>query len=231
MSKRHRVSVWQSLVSLQAVMADRPSTLWTMAESKPVVCRRIWTSIGIILLLRTNTADAWLLSASTSRFSRPTIHATRRTEGSFDVSPYWNDEDDFERPSDEYVEDDYDTLDRDVMEWESCPTEAGNAHVLLPPPSVALPSCIIHFTGGTLFGSAPNLWYRQLLEDIVRHTQSAVVASSIPVTLLQSPLQHVSLGKKIQRQFQTAWREVLLDEYGEDLENVPVCGMGHSLGE
>jgi hypothetical protein len=48
---------------------------------------------------------------------------------------------------------------------------------------------------------------------------------------MQSPLQHVQLAQKIRRQFQTAWWNVLVDEYGQDaLAGVPVCGLGHSLG-
>jgi hypothetical protein len=68
------------------------------------------------------------------------------------------------------------------------------------------------------------------LEEIVENTQAVVVATSIPVTLWQSPLQHIRLSRQIERQFQTAWREVLLDEYGDELATVPVCGIGHSLG-
>jgi hypothetical protein len=154
-----------------------------------------------------------------------------------DSSPYWEDEDDddddaFERDRQygSYDGSYEESLQEDVMEWERIQTDAGVVHVLLPPQTVLLPTCVIHFTGGTFFGSAPNLWYRQLLQDIVKNTQAAVIATSIPVTLLQSPLQHVKLAKKVQRQFQTAWTDVLLDEYGETLQNVPVCGLGHSLG-
>lgn len=118
----------------------------------------------------------------------------------------------------------------DKVEWESIKTDAGTVHVVLPPTSVLRPTAIIHFCGGTFFGSAPNIWYRKLMEDVVKHTDAVVVASTIPVTLLQSPLQHVSLSRQIQRQFHTAYREILLDEYTESVHQVPVCAMGHSLG-
>jgi hypothetical protein len=159
--------------------------------------------------------------------------------------PYWSqdDDEDDENENDEYFDEDYDpyyTDDDDdtnqqspppaVFEWEVCETTAGTVHVLLPPSSVQLPSVVFHFTGGTFFGSAPNIWYRKLLEDLARHTQAAIVATSIPVTLMRSPLQHVSLAKKLQKQFQVSWRDVLIDEYGEDIQSVPICGMGHSLG-
>lgn len=119
---------------------------------------------------------------------------------------------------------------QEALEWETCNTPDGTAHVLLPPQSATLPTCVIHFVGGTFFGSAPNVWYRRLLEDAVRHTQCAVVATSIPPTFLQSPLEHVQLSRKVHRQFQTAWQDVLLDEYGDDIKSMPVCGIGHSLG-
>ena len=154
------------------------------------------------------------------------------------VDPYWDEENQREKTYQDLggyggVYDDagvQESFAEDIIEWEKCTTDAGTVQVLLPPPSVDLPTTIIHFVGGTFFGSAPRLWYKQLLEDIVKHTQAAVIASSIPVTLLQSPLQHISLSRQIQRQFQTAWREVLLDEYGQDVQKLPVCGLGHSLG-
>ncbi|KAL7577744.1 hypothetical protein ACA910_010506 [Epithemia clementina (nom. ined.)] len=118
----------------------------------------------------------------------------------------------------------------DVLEWEACSSDAGTSYVLLPPLSVDCPTAVIHFVGGTFFGSAPSLWYNSFLEELVKHTQVAVVATSIPVTIFQSPLEHVSLAKKLERQFQVAWRDVLIDEYGEKMSNVSVCGLGHSLG-
>jgi hypothetical protein len=202
---------------------------------------------ALALLWSMPDTSGWCLSPSRSHFSREqsdSRHKQPKYSRTFALalaSPYWEEDDDadafeFEREprygsSENNAAYEYeDALQEDVMEWERCPTDAGVVHVLLPPPTVLLPTCVIHFTGGTFFGSAPNLWYRQLLQDIVKHTQAAVIATSIPVTLLQSPLEHVKLAKKVQRQFQTAWTDVLYDEYGTDLQNVPVCGLGHSLG-
>jgi hypothetical protein len=196
--------------------------------------------LGVLtLLFNIPHTSGWCPLAAPSPRSRVQSTATltlasSRYKDESNSSPYWEDE---EEDDDDIFEKDrgygsYDgaALQEDVMEWERCQTDAGVVHVLLPPPTVLMPTCVIHFTGGTFFGSAPNLWYRQLLQDIVKNTQAAVIATSIPVTLLQSPLQHVKLAKKVQQQFQTAWKDVLLDEYGEELQNVPVCGMGHSLG-
>ena len=126
--------------------------------------------------------------------------------------------------------DDTEFRNRDTLEWEACSSDAGTAYVLLPPVSVDCPTSVIHFVGGTFFGSAPSLWYNSFLQELVKNTQVAIVATSIPVTVFQSPLQHVTLAKKLERQFQVAWRDVLIDEYGEKMSGVSACGLGHSLG-
>jgi hypothetical protein len=113
------------------------------------------------------------------------------------------------------------------VDWELA--DDGNTWVCLPPAYVSRPTAIIHFCGGTFFGSSPKLWYKTLLEGVVRATQCTIVATPIPVTLLKNPLQHVQLSRKLQRQFQMAVVDILEDEYG-DLGDVPIVGMGHSLG-
>jgi hypothetical protein len=126
-------------------------------------------------------------------------------------------------------------FDRDIdaketqLEWESCSDGDTEALVLLPPAAVERPTAIVHFVGATFFGSTPKLWYRTFLEGLVRNTQCAVVITPIPVTLFKSPLQHINLSKKLQRAFDMAWSDVLEDEYGK-IDDVPLCGIGHSLG-
>ena len=120
------------------------------------------------------------------------------------------------------------------IDWEVCTSSSDGktqALVLLPPAAVERPTAIVHFVGGTFFGSNPKLWYRSLLESIVRSTSVAIVVTPIPVTLFKNPLQHVRLSQKLQASFQHAWCTVLEDEYGSDiLQDIPLCGMGHSLG-
>jgi len=167
----------------------------------------------------------------------------------------------YDEEADDYVEESssstYTTND-DGLYWETCSCgDAGTAHILLPPASVEKPTAVIHFVGGTFFGSAPQFWYKSFLQDLVQHTNAVVVATSIPVTVgslwgssagdddarrrggrsssspmsSSSPLNHVALAKKLSRQFQVAWEDVLVDEYGpKALEQVSVCGLGHSLG-
>ena len=115
------------------------------------------------------------------------------------------------------------------LDWEICSNGENEALVLLPPEAVERPTAVLHFVGGTFFGSLPKVWYGSLLEGIVRNTQCAIVITPIPVTLLKSPLQHVSLARKLRSSFEYAWSSVLEDEYS-DLSDVPVCGLGHSLG-
>jgi len=185
--------------------------------------------------------DYYSSSPSTSATSSGTTTTTAQQETSSSSSrrPYWEEQDDDYYPDDNNNDEDYTAaLERDVPEWEKLPVPgAGTAWVLLPPASVAQPTAILHFVGGTFTGSAPNFWYRLFLEDIVRHTSTAIVATSIPVTLTRSPLQHVRLAQTLQRQFQAAYEAILVDEYGgggsssqQRLRQVPICGLGHSLG-
>ena len=121
-------------------------------------------------------------------------------------------------------------------EWES--TASGRASVLLPPPPPPgsgpseLPKSIIHFVGGTVFGSYPQKFYSDLLMPIAEQTSSVVIATNIPVTLNRNPLNHLALSKRIVSSFREAFFDILCDEYGgaDALKNVPIVGIGHSLG-
>jgi hypothetical protein len=114
------------------------------------------------------------------------------------------------------------------LDWE---LDGKSTWVLLPPTYVSSPRAVIHFVGGTFFGSSPKLWYASLLEEIVRATQCTIVATPIPVTFWNNPLQHVPLSRKLARRFQSAYTNILEDEYGHEvLKDIPIVGMGHSLG-
>ena len=171
------------------------------------------------------------------------VKANLRSKNGFSVTnnnrPYWEsseDEVDFNGPQRQQptpfqssnellLEND------DVLEWEKYTTDSGTAWILLPPLSVTKPTCIIHFVGGTFLGTSPQIWYRTLLQDLVRHTSCAIVATSIPVTIARSPLNHVRLSNQLLEQFRIVYQDVIVDEYGRDaMQSVPICGMGHSLG-
>jgi Protein of unknown function (DUF1350) len=197
----------------------------------------------------TTTTSATIPSTTSSPRMRTVSVASR---------PYWQD-DELPRKSDSSSDrfPSFSTVaatteSNEMLEWEKCVVDHEDASsstcwVLLPPPSVALPSAIVHFCGGTVTGSAPHVWYHALLSDLVRHCNCAIVASTIPVTVAQSPLNHVRLATIVQRQFSTAYQTILMDEYydyqadarsGNDprpsrqslLDLVPICGLGHSLG-
>ena len=159
-----------------------------------------------------------------------------------DLGTMRRDEDDYENEMDQgrggYFQvsfnDEVDPSETEI-DWEVCSSISGDektqALVLLPPAAVERPTAIIHFVGGTFFGSNPKLWYRSLLESIVRSTSAAIVVTPIPVTLFNNPLQHVRLSQKLQKSFHHAWATVLEDEYGsEAMRDIPLCGLGHSLG-
>lgn len=183
-------------------------------------------------------------TASRTAAARSSLHQqqSRRTSNQ-EYDAYWEDKDDdyfrederYAATDDSYFEvgyeddDEEDILEEeeDKLDWEEC--DDGSTWVLLPPSHVSKPTAVIHFCGGTLFGSSPKLWYGPLLEGIVRATQCTVVATSIPVTIVENPLQHVTLSRKLQRQFQSAYVDILEDEYG-DIADIPIVALGHSLG-
>lgn len=165
--------------------------------------------------------------------------SNQRNEFSVSNRPYWEQSDDDDEEDDRYRRTQQqqapsqpnDFLENEVLNWEKYITDSGTAWILLPPLSVTKPTCILHFVGGTFMGSAPHIWYRTLLQDLVRHTSCAIVATSIPVTIARSPLNHVRLSTQLLDQFRIVYQDVMIDEYGRDaLQSVPICGMGHSLG-
>jgi hypothetical protein len=119
--------------------------------------------------------------------------------------------------------------------WE---TFQKHTHILLPPsiPSIhnnhtTAPDCILHFVGGTLFGSYPLQFYKPIMELVAKQTNSIVVASSIPLVFNDNPLNHFKISKRILNRFWNAYRYVLVDEYGHEAVNaMKIVGLGHSLG-
>ncbi len=198
--------------------------------------------------------------------------------------PYDDDDDNY------YHEDDvrYAVQSGSSFEWETYRSTS----ILFPPSLLAKrrkndervppmrPNVIIHFVGGTFFGSYPRKFYGSLLEDISSQCNAVVVATPIPLVLpgrglvnqvgnwlfdesnnedvycrrgenrperrerggndvTANPLDHLSLAKAILKEFNNAYRDVILDEYCLDYDNdreiedfmrIPIVGIGHSLG-
>jgi Protein of unknown function (DUF1350) len=122
-------------------------------------------------------------------------------------------------------------LDIQKLDWEE---HENGSWVLLPPPSVEKPRAVIHFVGGTFFGSSPKLWYGSFLEAICRACTSVVVVTAVPVTLVDNPLDHVRLVRTIQRNFESAYLDIVYDEYYRNdpnsAQDTPTIALGHSLG-
>ena len=155
---------------------------------------------------------------------------SRRNRDDFD-SDYVDDDEYFD------FRDDYDDFEgeneelEDSWEWE--PYQK-TTHVYLPPNSIEpqpVPRTIVHFIGGTLFGSYPLQFYKPLLEQIAEQSNSIIVASSIPVSFQSNPLNHNKLTYRICRSFRDAYKHVICDEYGNrQAKGMKIVGMGHSLG-
>jgi hypothetical protein len=157
------------------------------------------------------------------------------SDDSFDWNVMDDDNDDFEENEEDYNQDEVLNSQRDMeiqnLDWEE---HENGSWVVLPPPSVSKPRAIIHFVGGTFFGSSPKLWYGSFLEAICRACTSVVVVTAVPVTLADNPLDHVRLCRTIQRNFESAYLDVVYDEYYRNdpnaIQDIPIFALGHSLG-
>jgi len=132
-------------------------------------------------------------------------------------------------------DDDYfdDQVNNNIMSWEWEMYQKTTQIYLPPPPSDVLstPETIIHFIGGTLFGSYPIRFYQTILESIAKKSNSIIIATSIPVTFQSNPLDHDRLCFNIVKSFRDAYRNVICDEYGTKVANtMKIVGLGHSLG-
>lgn len=149
---------------------------------------------------------------------------------------YDSDYDDDYEEEEEYL-DEFDS-NKNNWTWE---TFQKHTHVLLPPSmptkygnhttANTTPLRILHFVGGTLFGSYPLQFYKPILESVAKRTNSIVVASSIPIVLNDNPLNHYKISRRILNRFWNAYRYVIVDEYGhEAVRTMKIVGLSHSLG-
>ena len=87
-------------------------------------------------------------------------------DGDLDLDGYWSTKRDPEKDRrggmyKVYFDGDVDPKETQ-LDWEVCSDGESEALVLLPPAAVERPTAVVHFIGGTFFGSAPKLWYRTL---------------------------------------------------------------------
>ena len=152
---------------------------------------------------------------------------------------------------DESYDEEYDQGSTPSCDWETYRSTS----ILLPPEKLDAngipirPKAILHFVGGTFFGSYPRKFYGSLLEDIALKCDAVIVATPIPLVLpgkglvnqlekwmfneeggqkrrrtrdesdTNNPLDHSSLAETIQNDFNNAYRDVILDEYCSGYRN------------
>jgi hypothetical protein len=101
------------------------------------------------------------------------------------------------------------------MEWQ----EISGNWVLIPP----RPSAIIHFLGGALVATAPQLTYRWLLEELAKQGYLVVATPFV------NTLDHIEMARDILNKFENTidrlyTTKTLRKSY------FPVYGIGHSMG-
>lgn len=102
-----------------------------------------------------------------------------------------------------------------TMEWK----ELRGNWILMPPQ----PKGIVHFLGGAFIAAAPNETYKFLLEELAKAGYLVIATSFI------STLDHQAVAEEIHGKFELAMEE-LLETGTLRRPNLPVYGIGHSLG-
>ncbi|GAB2261672.1 hypothetical protein Droror1_Dr00002669 [Drosera rotundifolia] len=102
-------------------------------------------------------------------------------------------------------------------------TQIEGAWVLKPPS--ASPAGIVHFLGGIFVGAAPQLTYRLFLQSLSRKANLLIVA-----TPFSSGFDHFAIADEAQFKFDRTLRVLNESESKPVLDEVPVFGIGHSLG-
>lgn len=101
------------------------------------------------------------------------------------------------------------------MEWQ----EISGGSVLIPRHPIA----IIHFLGGAFVGTAPNLTYRWLLEQLAKEGY-AIIATPFVNTL-----DHLAIARRVLNRFENIV-ERLQSNHSLEQRYLPVYGLGHSMG-
>lgn len=86
-------------------------------------------------------------------------------------------------------------------------------------PSGTAPFCVAHFVGGAFAGAAPQLTYGLFLERLAEHGVLVVA------TPFKTGLDHHASAEQVLFAFDAAKAEL-----GDEVEGLPVFGVGHSLG-
>jgi hypothetical protein len=125
-----------------------------------------------------------------------------------------------------------DVVDSRRPQWESC-GDLANAKVLLPSTtsSSQLPTAILHFIGGTGFGTFPQFTYGTFLEELSENGSYIVVSTPPEMMISSNPLNHQRIAYECARSFRIAYRTIIEEEYGVyEAQSIPIVGLGHSMG-
>ena len=102
-----------------------------------------------------------------------------------------------------------------MTQWQ----EISESWVLIPKQPIG----IIHFLGGAFVGSAPNLTYRWLLEQLGREGYVIIA------TPFSSSLDHKAIARSVLNRFENILHR-LLANYSIPKGYLPIYGIGHSMG-
>ena len=98
--------------------------------------------------------------------------------------------------------------------------------LVLFPMNRRVPKSIIHFIGGFVAGSAVNIAYSGLLEHLATKDHLIIATSIAPFDT-----DHEKLSEQSAKSFWSCYSDKVLPIVGRDLcIDVPVIGLGHSLG-
>ncbi len=101
------------------------------------------------------------------------------------------------------------------MYWQ----EISGSSVLIPPKPIG----IIHFLGGAFVGTAPNLTYRWLLEQLAKKGYVAIATPFI------NTFDHKTISREVLNRFETIVdRLKAKNSLGKSY--LPIYGLGHSMG-
>jgi hypothetical protein len=101
------------------------------------------------------------------------------------------------------------------MEWQ----EISGNWVLIPP----RPSAIIHFLGGALVATAPQLTYRWLLEELAKQGYLVVATPFV------NTLDHIEIARDVLNKFENSLDRLYTTKTLRK-SYFPVYGIGHSMG-
>lgn len=101
------------------------------------------------------------------------------------------------------------------MQWQ----EISGSSILIPRQPIA----IVHFLGGAFVGTAPNITYRWLLEQLAQEGYAVIT------TPFMNTLDHIAIARSVLNRFENIIAR-LQDHNALGSRYLPIYGIGHSMG-